>query len=71
MNHRIKRLAGQALDQAVPETWSLVDTEQLEKIQLSFAQLLVSECAVLVQDLVDRRIPASEYPDRIRKEFDI
>jgi hypothetical protein len=42
-----------------------VNTMQLEK----FYELVVDECARAVRDMVDHRIPASEYPDRIRKHF--
>lgn len=36
-----------------------------------FADLVVKECATLVQDLVDQRVPASEYPDRIKEHFGV
>jgi hypothetical protein len=36
-----------------------------------FAKMLINECAVVVQDLVDHRVPASEYPDRLRQHFGI
>ena len=44
MNERIKELASKALDQAVPETWTTLTPEQLEKVQAKFAELIVGEC---------------------------
>ena len=32
-----------------------------------FAELVVEECASMVQDCVDRRVPASEYPDHLKQ----
>jgi hypothetical protein len=45
MNERIRELAGRALDQAVPETWSALTGEQLNRFQEKFAELIVRECA--------------------------
>ena len=45
MNQRIKQLLGQAHDQAVPETWTTLSSEQLEKVYDKFAELIVEECA--------------------------
>ena len=45
MNERIKQLLGQAHDQAVPETWTTLSSEQLEKVYDKFALLIVEECA--------------------------
>ena len=36
-----------------------------------FAESIVRECALKVQDFVDHRIPASEYPDRLKLYFGI
>ena len=44
MNERINELFGQALDQAVPETWSKLSPEQLSKLKDKFAELIVREC---------------------------
>lgn len=35
----------------------------------TFADLLVKECIAKLQDCIDQRIPASEYPELIRKHF--
>jgi hypothetical protein len=45
VNERIKQLLGQAHDQAVPETWTTLSSEQLEKVYDKFALLIVEECA--------------------------
>lgn len=50
MNQRIKQLLGQAHDQAVPETWTTLSSEQLEKVYDKFAELIVRECARVIAD---------------------
>lgn len=36
-----------------------------------FAELIVRECSETVQDFVDHRFPASEYPERLKKYFGV
>ena len=48
MNERINELFGQALDQAVPETWTTLNPAQLSKLKNKFAELIVRECAEVV-----------------------
>ena len=50
MNERIKQLLGQAYDEAVPETWTTLSSEQLGRVYEKFAELIVREC---VQTLID------------------
>ena len=45
MNERIRLLAGKALDQAVPETWTTLTAYDLNKFTEKFAELIVRECA--------------------------
>jgi hypothetical protein len=45
MNERIKELLAQAYDQAVPETWTTLSSEQLERVYEKFAELIVEKCA--------------------------
>lgn len=45
--------------------WSARYDEELN----TFARLLVQHCAEYVQQLVDQRVPASEYPQRLVKHF--
>ena len=48
MNERIEKLFGQALDQAVPETWTMLNPAQLSKLKDKFAELIVKECMDVV-----------------------
>ena len=48
MNERIDQLWGQALDQAVPETYSRLSYSQVLKVKQVFAELIVRECALVV-----------------------
>jgi hypothetical protein len=48
MNERIDQLWGQALDQAVPETYSQLSHSQVLKVKQVFAELVVQECARVV-----------------------
>jgi hypothetical protein len=45
MNERIDQLWGQALDAAVPETYTRLSYSQVLKIKQVFAELIVQECA--------------------------
>ena len=55
MNELIKQLLGQAHDQAVPETWTTLSSEQLEKVYDKFAELIVRECADLCYSTHDHK----------------
>ena len=48
MNERIDQLWGQALDRAVPETYTQLSHSQVLKIKQVFAELIVRECALVV-----------------------
>jgi hypothetical protein len=50
MNERIRELLGQAYDEAVPETWTTLSSEQLGRVYEKFAELIVRECADLVMN---------------------
>ena len=50
MNERIKELLAQAYDQAVPETWTTLSSEQLERVYEKFAELIVRECVKVCAD---------------------
>ena len=50
MNERIKQLLGQAYDEAVPETWTTLSSEQQGRVYEKFAELIVQECAEVVQE---------------------
>jgi hypothetical protein len=57
MSKRIDELWGQALDQAVPDTYSSLSWTQVEKIKAVFAELIVKECA----DAADMYEGQSDY----------
>lgn len=44
MNPQIRKLFAQALDTAVPETWTTLTPQQVAKVMDKFAELLVREC---------------------------
>ena len=54
MNERIRQLAGQALDQVVPYTWTRLDYDEIQRLQEYFARLIVKECIdkITTYDLV-------------------
>ena len=54
MNERIKQLLGQAYDEAVPETWTTLSSEQLDRIYDKFAELIVKKCANIVWDEAEK-----------------
>ena len=54
MNERIDQLWGQALDQAVPETYSQLSHSQVLKVKQVFAQLIVQECLDIAKNWDDQ-----------------
>jgi hypothetical protein len=46
MNEQVKELAGKALDQAVPQTWTTLTAYDLTKFTEVFAELIVRECCL-------------------------
>jgi len=50
MNEKIKELAGKALDQAVPQTWTTLAASDLTKFTEVFAELIVRECVGIVEN---------------------
>jgi hypothetical protein len=48
VNERIDQLWGQALDAAVPETYTRLSYSQVLKVKQVFAELIVRECALVV-----------------------
>lgn len=44
--------------------WTEEDKEE-------FGMLIAEECALVIQDFVDKRIPASEYGNRLKKHFGV
>lgn len=68
MNERIKELLADATE--ISDIWvtgagtSVVD-------QHIFAELIIMECADVIQDFVDHRFLASEYPSRLKRYFGV
>ena len=55
MNERLKELLGQAYDEAVPETWTTLSSEQLGRVYDKFAELIVRECAEICLEANDHK----------------
>jgi ABC-type branched-subunit amino acid transport system ATPase component len=53
VKERIDQLWGQALDQAVPETYSQLSHSQVLKVKQVFAQLIVAECLKIAKNRED------------------
>ena len=74
MNEQIKQLLGQAYDQAVPETWTTLSSEQLGRVYEKFAELIVRECVDIAKHHV---MNISTYADaefvekQIKKHFGV
>lgn len=51
MNERIKLLAGNALDNAIPETWTTLTAYDLDKFTEKFAELIVKDCMAQCSEL--------------------
>jgi hypothetical protein len=58
MNERIDQLWGQALDQAVPETYSQLSHSQVLKVKQVFAELIVRECLDIAKNWDDQLVNA-------------
>ena len=50
MNERMKQLAGEALDKAVPQTWTTLNPYELDKFIKVFAELIIKECGQVLVD---------------------
>lgn len=66
MNTKTKELFEQALDEAVPETWTALTPEQVTKVMEKFAELLVRECADIAADM-----SALDIYEEIREHFGV
>ena len=53
MNKHIERIAGQVLDEVVPETWVALGYDKVKEIQRRTAELIVRECLTLVEPGLD------------------
>jgi hypothetical protein len=66
MNKYIDDLACSVIDTLPDGDWYVPD-EFIEQ----FAQLVIEECAKILEDLKDHSVPASEYADQLRKHFGV
>ncbi len=67
MNERIRQLAEQAgyeKDMFGIGHWDMPECKK-------FAELIVRECASIVEDAVNHREPASTYVDKIKEHFGV
>lgn len=77
MNQQIEALLGQALDSAVPETWTTLTPEQLARVSDKFADLIYRNviASILITDIVMEekgQTPTSEdYIRAINKDFGV
>ena len=73
MTNRIDELWGQALDRAVPETYSSLTWTQVERIKAVFAELIVRECGVALNPPVQNRnvISREQAYNLIKKHFGV
>jgi hypothetical protein len=67
MNERIQEL----LIEAHRQTKGGIYTGHISDWTEKFAELIVRECAGVVQNAVDHREPASTYVDKIKQHFGV
>jgi hypothetical protein len=58
VNERIDQLWGEALDRAVPETYSRLSHSQVLKVKQVFAELIVRECLDIAKNWDDQLVNA-------------
>ncbi len=68
MNERIDQLWGQALDAAVPETYTQLSHSQVLKIKQVFAKLIVRECSNFLKDTLDDHFAAEQLEEHFGVE---
>ena len=67
MNERTADLFAQALDEAVPETWTTLNPVQLMRLRDKFAELIVRECGKIC-DGVQEKYGQYTFTARVCKE---
>lgn len=71
MNNRINELFGNALDEAVPETWTTLNVQQLSRLKDKFAELIVRECAYALNPMLRDMISRGQGVHMIYKHFGV
>lgn len=69
MNRAIQRLAEEAGAMVFDNGAGKPGYGTLDFDVEEFADMLIKQCAMVIQDLVDHRVPASEYPNRLVAHF--
>ena len=59
MNERIRKLARNALDKAVPQTWTTLSHEDMTNFADVFAELIVRECIGCCEQVTSDPVPKS------------
>ena len=64
MNERIKELMGKTLDSEFSHTWDTMTYEGLLQFSEKFAELIVRECAMIVEGFeITQEVALDEYVD--------
>ena len=76
MNERIDQLWAQALDAAVPETYTRLSHSQVLKIKQVFADMIVRECIAICKDIdgednIDARSGRQDCAVEIKEHFGV
>jgi hypothetical protein len=69
MNERLKQLAIES--KLIAPEYNGFDHTRLSISQQRFAQLIVEECASIVENAVTHREPASTYVEKIKQHFGV
>lgn len=64
----VDRLWGEALDRAVPDTYSSLTWTQVERIKSVFAELIVKECSNFLKDTLDDHFAAEQLEEHFGVE---
>ena len=71
MNKRTADLFAQALDEAVPETWTTLNPVQLMRLRDKFAELIVKECGVALSPMLRDMVSRGQAFDLIKEHFGV
>ena len=72
MNKRTADLFAQALDEAVPETWTTLNPVQLMRLRDKFAELIVRECArISIENDGDWTIQGEQTAQEFMEHFGV
>jgi hypothetical protein len=76
MSERIDQLWAQALDAAVPETYTRLSHSQVLKIKQVFADMIVRECIAICKDIdgednIDARSGRQDCAVEIKEHFGV